>query len=97
MAELFTIPMTGDDGIEHRVTDEDVQAHLHTDGRYPAMCGTTVRVASLLRAPGRRCGRCALAIAQIANAAAATIPEQPRGTRWLRRAGRRTAAAGLGR
>jgi hypothetical protein len=91
MAErLFTVPMTSDfDRLEHEIADEVVQANLRTDGLFGAVCGATVRVVSLLHAPGRPCKRCQRIVAAARRAAATPppveIPEQSRGRHQRRR------------
>lgn len=84
MAErLFTIPLTGEDGVQHEVTDENFNAS--TSGVYDAVCGTAVRVVSVLAPPGNPHSRCLDIVAAARRAAAApdteTVPEQSRGRR----------------
>lgn len=53
----------GSENIDHAISEDDVITGMSGgSGRYAALCGTTVCVASMVSPPGRRCASCQAAL-----------------------------------
>lgn len=55
----------GFEHIDHAIKDDDMAIGISAGaGRYRALCGATVNVASMICPPGRRCSSCEAAVLQ---------------------------------
>jgi hypothetical protein len=93
-ARNFTSWLTGIDGCEHAITDQEATRTINSgDGIYRAICDQRVVAAPLTEPPGRRCSSCV----QLVRAAVTGTRQQPRHMRrtgWIRRLfGRKAPAA----
>lgn len=71
----------GIDQRDHAISEEDMTNGISCgDGRYLALCGTTVSVSSLMCPPGRRCLPCETVVQSVAEDYA-----PPRNTGFLTR------------
>ncbi len=53
----------GFEHIDHAIHDDDMATGISAgSGRYTALCGATVNVASMICPPGRRCSSCEAAV-----------------------------------
>lgn len=68
----------GFEHIDHAIKDDDMAIGISARaGRYTALCGATVNVASLICPPGRRCPSCEDAALQVARDTPARLPAFP--------------------
>ena len=73
----------GFENIDHAINDEDMAIGISAGaGRYTALCGATVNVASMICPPGRRCAACEAAVLRVERDA------PPRDTAFPIQAGR---------
>src|SRR5262245_40272940 len=55
----------GFEHIDHAINDDDMAIGISAGaGRYRALCGATVNVASMISPPGRRCSSCEAVVLQ---------------------------------
>lgn len=56
----------GFEHIDHAIHDDDMAIGISAGaGRYTALCGATVNVASMICPPGRRCSDCEAAVLRV--------------------------------
>lgn len=56
----------GFEHIDHAIKDDDMAIGISAGaGRYTALCGATVNVASMICPPGRRCPSCEAAVLRV--------------------------------
>lgn len=56
----------GFEHIDHAINDDDMAIGISAGaGRYTALCGATVNVASMICPPGRRCASCEAAVLRV--------------------------------
>lgn len=68
----------GFEHIDHAIKDDDMAVGISAGaGRYTALCGATVNVASMICPPGRRCPSCEDAVLEVARDAPARITAFP--------------------
>jgi hypothetical protein len=73
----------GFENIDHAINDDDMAIGISAGaGRYTALCGATVDVASMICPPGRRCAACEAAVRRVER------PPQPRNTTFPTQASR---------
>jgi hypothetical protein len=73
----------GFEHIDHAIKDDDMAIGISAGaGRYTALCGATVNVASMICPPGRRCSSCEAAVLRAERASPRRdipFPTQPDG------------------
>jgi hypothetical protein len=68
----------GFEHIDHAIKDDDMAIGISAGtGRYTALCGATVNVASMICPPGRRCPSCEAAVRRVERDAPAHVPAFP--------------------
>jgi len=90
----------GFEHIDHAISDDDMAIGMSmVAGRYTALCGATVSVASMICPPGRRCPSCEAALLRIecdSPSYEARFPTQSRGSRGRHRDGSSQTQASVG-
>lgn len=62
-ASFVTWFTCGSENIDHAISEDDIATGISAgSGRYKALCGATVCVASMVCPPGRRCPSCEAAV-----------------------------------
>jgi hypothetical protein len=68
----------GFEHVDHAIKDDDMAIGISAGtGRYTALCGATVNVASMICPPGRRCPSCEAPVRRVERDAPAHVPAFP--------------------
>jgi hypothetical protein len=89
----------GFEHIDHAIHDDDMAIGISAGtGRYTALCGATVHVASMVCPPGRRCAACEAAVLRVERNSPSRQPAPfpTQASRGRHRDGSASSQAGMG-